>query len=150
MIIPKHLYSQIVDIMPIPCVDLIVVDENVNILLLKRKNEPAKGQWWFPGGRIHLGETRRQAAIRKLKEECNLTPSLIEEIGTYDLILDVAGKKTISHGITTLFHIHILDKAKASLSLDEQSETGKWMTLLEWKKIGLHPFINTGINSIKF
>ena len=45
MLVPEELYLRIVQVMPISCVDLLVVDEAGKILLLLRKNEPAAGQW---------------------------------------------------------------------------------------------------------
>jgi len=43
LLIPKDTYAQIVRLMPIPCVDLLVKDEEGGVLLIKRANEPAKG-----------------------------------------------------------------------------------------------------------
>lgn len=40
-----------------------------------RENQPEQGKWWFPGGRIHFGESRLDAARRKVKEECGLDVS---------------------------------------------------------------------------
>ena len=68
----SDIYNQILKCMPISCVDLLAVDKTGNILLINRKNKPVKGQWWFPGRRMSYKETRREAAIRKLTEECNL------------------------------------------------------------------------------
>ena len=69
--ISSDLYACIRSVMPIVCVDcLLVVDSNV--LLLKRSNSPAYGQWWFPGGRILHGEDITTASLRKLKEETSL------------------------------------------------------------------------------
>jgi len=146
MIIPDQLYSKIIDVMPIPCVDLLVVDRHRNILMLKRKNEPAQGQWWLPGGRVHFGETRHAAAIRKLYEECRLEADSIQELGTYDLILDVPGRKNGSHGITTLFYAQIVDRN--ALFLDKQSEKAKWLQIDEWKGQSLHPFINYALSRV--
>jgi ADP-ribose pyrophosphatase YjhB (NUDIX family) len=38
------------------------------LLLLRTKNEPAKGEWWFPGGRIKKGESLEQASHREVKD----------------------------------------------------------------------------------
>ena len=46
MIINKELYQQIVQVIPIACVDLVVVDDVGQVLLAKRTNEPAIGEWW--------------------------------------------------------------------------------------------------------
>jgi len=54
--------------MPIVSVEaLIVMDET--LLFLRRNNQPAKGEWWFPGGRIRKGESLEEALRREVKEE---------------------------------------------------------------------------------
>ncbi|MBA4376183.1 MAG: hypothetical protein C0401_08440 [Anaerolinea sp.] len=141
MDIPKHLYDQICRVNPIPCVDLLVTNEIGQVLLLKRKNEPMKNQWWFPGGRVLFNETRQQAVIRKLNEECNLTPLSIDEVGTYDLILEVPASDLPSHAITTLFHV--LAGKEGSLVIDEQSSAAKWCFPADWMEQNLHEFVKS-------
>jgi hypothetical protein len=41
-------------------------------LLIQRGREPNKGQWSFPGGKIHLGESILEAAKRELNEETGI------------------------------------------------------------------------------
>lgn len=71
--------------MPVLCVDLLIIHEG-KCLLLKRDNEPAKGEYWFPGGRIHKLETIKEAAIRKAKEETNLDCEFIKIISVEETI----------------------------------------------------------------
>ena len=66
MLIPEDIYRLVKQAMPIPCVDLIVIDKLGRALLVKRANYPALGEWWFPGGRVHFLETRHGAVKRKL------------------------------------------------------------------------------------
>lgn len=68
MIIEESQYDDILKTMPILCVDIVLVKNN-KILLMFRKNEPAKNSWWFPGGRVFKNETLKQTIDRKLKEE---------------------------------------------------------------------------------
>jgi mutator protein MutT len=56
----------------VPCAGGIVRDDRGRILLVRRANEPGRGQWSLPGGRCEPGETPRQACIRELLEECAL------------------------------------------------------------------------------
>jgi colanic acid biosynthesis protein WcaH len=71
MFIPQEEYTRIQAVLPILCVDCIIVYEQ-KCLLLRRTKEPAKGQYWFPGGRVFKGETIQDAALRKAREEVNL------------------------------------------------------------------------------
>jgi len=145
MYIPETIYTQIVHIMPIPCVDLLVEDENGKILLIKRANEPAKGYWWFPGGRIHYLESREQAAKRKLKEECGFSAFQIHEWGTYDVILDMPGSTNPRHGVTTLYHVYV--RQQGDVILDDQGLDSEWRTPDEWLDEGLHSFVIRIINT---
>lgn len=40
-----------------------------SVLLVRRANPPDAGKWGFPGGKIDLGESLQEAAIRELFEE---------------------------------------------------------------------------------
>lgn len=138
MLVSEELYSQILRVMPIPCVDLLVLNEERNVLLLLRKNEPVAHQWWFPGGRVHLGELRIDAAKRKLQQECGLTPAELCESATFDLFLSAAQLERV-HFITTLFEAKV--NCGRSFQLDDQSEKGCWQTFRQWLKEDLHPFV---------
>ncbi len=139
MVIPDELYRKICQVMPIPCVDLLVSDPQGRVLLVKRKNEPAGGQWWFPGGRVHYLETREKAALRKLKEECGMEALGVEEMGTFDVILELPTSGWRSHGITTLFHVRV--GGPRTVRLDEQSTEADWRLPGEWRREDLHGFV---------
>ena len=62
--ISSSLYKQIKALMPIPCVEAIIMKDD-SLLFLRRKNSPAKGEWWFPGGRIRKGETFKETLLRE-------------------------------------------------------------------------------------
>ncbi len=66
-----ELYRQILEFMPIPCVDVAIVAHGA-VLLVRRDDPPAQGEWWIPGGRILKGEMMRDAAIRKARQEVGI------------------------------------------------------------------------------
>ena len=71
---------------PSVTVDIIlftVISENLNILLVKRKNEPYKDMWAFPGGFVNIDESLTIAAKRELKEETNLNNLYLEQLYTF-------------------------------------------------------------------
>ncbi|MBU0718284.1 MAG: NUDIX hydrolase, partial [Planctomycetes bacterium] len=54
---------------PLPVAGSVVLNENREVLLVKRKREPKKGMWCLPIGFAEVNETIADAACRELKEE---------------------------------------------------------------------------------
>jgi ADP-ribose pyrophosphatase YjhB (NUDIX family) len=146
MQIENDLYERIRQAMPIACVDLLVMNGADEILLIRRTNEPAIGQWWFPGGRVQFGERREAAARRKLLEECGLDVPQLQELKTFDVILPYATNERSSHGITTIFAARIAEPRL--VRLDPQSSAFCWKTVHVWQTEQLHPFIVECLRSL--
>lgn len=138
MWIPDPLYNNIKKKFPIPCVDLIVKNEANEILLVKRVNQPAKGEWWFPGGRVNHGELRIDAAKRKLKEECGLNGNCFKEWNTIEIFLNDTDENYLSHGIST---IYIIEVKELDVVIDHQSSTFMWKHNLKWQEIVTNSFL---------
>lgn len=65
---------------PLPVAASIVVNENREVLLVKRDKEPYKGMWCLPIGFAESDEEVREAALRELKEETGLRGEIIRLI----------------------------------------------------------------------
>ena len=65
-------------------VDAVIVDDNQNIILVKRKYPPYEGKYALPGGFIRYNENTQQAVIREVREETNLAVKVVKKIGVYD------------------------------------------------------------------
>src|SRR5215467_11604058 len=63
-----------------------VVIEDGKTLLIRRANEPLKGQWSIPGGTLELGETLTEGAARELKEETGLEVKVLDMIEVFERI----------------------------------------------------------------
>src|SRR5215217_4759511 len=57
---------------PVPCVGGLAYDDEGRLLLVQRANEPGRGLWSVPGGRVEPGETARDAVVREVAEETRL------------------------------------------------------------------------------
>jgi 8-oxo-dGTP diphosphatase len=68
---------------PIVGVGAVVLDGD-RVLLVKRANEPLKGEWSLPGGAVDVGETLEDAIRREVREET----SLDVEVGPVVDVLD--------------------------------------------------------------
>lgn len=71
---------------PIPAA-LAVVVRGSQLLLVRRSNRPNAGLWGFPGGKIELGETVMEAAIRELQEETGIEAEAREFLTSVDVII---------------------------------------------------------------
>ena len=56
---------------PVLGVGAVIVDGS-RVLLVKRAQEPLKGEWSLPGGAVELGETLEAAVVREVGEETGL------------------------------------------------------------------------------
>jgi 8-oxo-dGTP diphosphatase len=57
----------------VDCVGALVYDEKRRLLVVRRANEPSRGLWSVPGGRVEPGEDDPTAVAREVAEETGLT-----------------------------------------------------------------------------
>lgn len=60
-----------------------VRDNQLEILLVKRKEEPFQGEWAFPGGFVKMNESLEDGAARELREETGLKDIYLEQLYTF-------------------------------------------------------------------
>ena len=63
--------------------DIFIFDDDLNFILIKRKNDPFKDCWAIPGGFVEYGESVETAAIREAKEETNIDVELKDLVNVY-------------------------------------------------------------------
>lgn len=54
------------------CVGGLTYDGSGRLLLVRRGNEPGRGLWSVPGGRVEAGEDDAAALVREMREETGL------------------------------------------------------------------------------
>ncbi len=79
-----------------------VVLRNAHLLLVRRGQPPAKGQWAIPGGSVEIGETLKQAAERETLEETGVVVRAGAPCGYLDVI-DIDGDGIVR------FHYVVID-----------------------------------------
>ena len=62
---------------------LTIKDDALNVLLVRRNNEPFKDKWAIPGGYVRMSENLDEAAMRVLKEKTNVENIYLEQLYTF-------------------------------------------------------------------
>jgi len=68
---------------PIPASACIVLRDNNELLLIKRKNEPNPSAWALPSGYVEIDETAEECAVHELYEETGLIGEVDEFLGYF-------------------------------------------------------------------
>lgn len=114
-------YKKIINLLPILCVDIVVKKSKSEYLLVKRANEPLKGEWWVIGGRVLKGESLIDAARRKALQELSLNIMELSPIGYYEEFFEKNHFNVPSgmHSVSIVFETYISGDEK--IELDSQS-----------------------------
>ena len=122
---------------PIAAVGAVVFKEG-KILTIKRGQEPSKGKWSIPGGRIELGETAYEAAQREVREECSIEIEI-------EHVLDTANNIIRDEDGRIKYHFVIIDLLARYVSgeIEAQSDAQecKWVTPGEMTELDLTPML---------
>jgi colanic acid biosynthesis protein WcaH len=126
--IPKEIYKEVVNNLPISCVDVFLYDRTRKAyLLVLRKQAPAKNVWWMPGGRIFKGETFLESAARKCHEEIGLKIIPLRQLGTFTTIFPDSAWDCQTHTINTVILAEVADSNSAIL--DQNHTDYQWRSL---------------------
>ena len=134
--IPEQLYREILRVMPILCVDIIIVGPDGKYLLVKRRNEPLMGEWWTVGGRLLHGEKALDAAQRKLREEVGLKNDAMEFVRFYEDKFDRNSFETGVYHTVSLIYKTVFRDRPATPVLDSQSSDWMWADALPAHFVG--------------
>lgn len=132
-IIPEDNYKQIIELLPILCVDIMVKNRKGKYLLIQRAREPLKGFWWVIGGRVMKGETLEEGAIRKIREETGIVVDKVTMEGYYEDTRETSpfGSPIPIHSVSVVFSANYPEGQE--IKLDYQSSAWKFSDTLPEK-----------------
>ena len=135
------LYANVVRNTVVCCVDIVLVRRNSTTgrrecLLVERASEPAKGLWWWPGGRLLKGETFFDAAVRKAQQETGVDAKLVRPVqvlGVWNTFFPTSSWDTDTiqgtQTVNPIVLVEFINEKGMEIKLDKQSENFKWISL---------------------
>lgn len=76
---------------PLPVAATVLLNERREVLLVKRRRDPHRGQWCLPMGFAELGETIADAARRELQEETGVVGHIVQLLTADSMASDFYG-----------------------------------------------------------
>lgn len=137
--IPADEWATIVGNVPVVSVDL-VVRRGDRVALGRRQNDPAKGEWFVPGGRLRKHERLTDAVHRLAREELGLDVEIERRLGVYEHFYDTSdvpgsdGK----HYVPVAF---LVTTTEGELATDDQHDALEWFTP-PFEGLDLHPYVH--------
>lgn len=113
-----------------------IVIHDGRLLMVRRANDPSKGLWTVPGGRVNPGEYLADAARREVLEETGVTVEVGELLG----VLEVVGEEW--HYV---IHDYLATVAGgADVIAADDAEEARWVPLREVRRLECTPrFVET-------
>ena len=130
----------------IPCVGGIVVDDRPDgrrLLLVRRGQEPGKGLWSVPGGRVEPDESNESATAREVLEETALLVDVGPLVGTVE--------RDAPDGGVYVIHDHLCAPASgadpAAVRAGDDADDAAWFTPDEVRRLDCVPGLVDALES---
>lgn len=131
--------------MPVLCVDVVLVSRH-GFLMGFRNNEPAKGAWWFPGGRVLVNEMISDSIRRKMFQELGITKfGSVKFLGFGETLFSTSAFSVPTHTVNLVFLSRIGTRLPASR--DAQHNKFRWFKKIDphW-----HPYLKEMLRKAGF
>lgn len=109
---------------PSVTVDTVVftkVNDDLKVLLIKRKSPPFQGRWAIPGGFVDMDESLDDAARRELREETGVSGVEIEQLHTFgDPHRDPRGR------VITVAYLAVIEPEQSRVEAGDDAADAAW------------------------
>lgn len=118
---------------PSVTVDIIlftVKDNDLKVLLVKRKVWPFEGMWAIPGGFVKIKESLEAAAKRELQEETNVRDVYLEQLYTFG-----EPKRDPRTRVITVAYFALVNAGRFELKASTDVKDVRWFSMYELPKL---------------
>lgn len=129
--ISSDLYTNFLERMPQVCVD-IFLEKKGKVLLAKRNNEPARGEWFWSRGRLFKGEELNEAVHRIGKEELGISVNIVRRLGVYNHFWETSPFEDVDsvHTVNIVYRVRSKENIE-NIILDDQHEDYKFVSEID-------------------
>ena len=129
--LPEDRYAEFVAAMPQVCVE-VFLETDRGVLVAKRANEPARGEWFWPGGRLYKGERLEEAAHRVAAEELGIEVELVGRLGVYEHFWETSAEpgSPSRHTVNVVFRA-VPAADEPEIELDDQHAAYRFVDEIE-------------------
>ena len=120
----KYVYDWPRPMVTVDAVIFAVTPDAIKLLLIKRGNEPFKGQWAIPGGFINMDEELDDAVARELQEETGLTGVPLEQMHTFGTV----GRDPRGRQITVVY-MGIIKEGLDRIKAGDDAAQAQWFDI---------------------
>ena len=149
MSLPDSTFRDVVKNTPLVAIDLVITDPSGAILMGWRENEPAKGTWFVPGGRIRKDEKIADAFERIIRTETGLAKRLTDSRfgGVYEHLYSTNRFADASFGTHYCVLAYLIPLSeRPHITIDSQHSMVQWLTL---SSAGIHPYSRAYFDLLK-
>ncbi|EMR02539.1 NUDIX domain-containing protein [Cesiribacter andamanensis] len=98
--------------------------QDLQVLLIKRKNDPFKGCWSLPGGFMDMDETPEEAVVRELAEETGLAVEYVVQIGAFGAV-----ERDPRHRTLSIAYLSVLTDEPGEVKGADDATEACWFSL---------------------
>jgi colanic acid biosynthesis protein WcaH len=127
-------FAHVVRHVPLVSIDIVIKDPGQNVLVGLRMNEPARGEYFVPGGVIRKNETIRDAFTRILDAEIGFRASLSDAafLGVFEHFYETNRFGNPDYGTHYVILAYELKlDHRPAVELDSQHSEIRWMSEAE-------------------
>lgn len=141
MYLPEETFREVEKLVPLASLNLVIMDEEERILVMKRTYEPAKGLYWYPGGRIKRGQSLEEALKNQIREETGLGWTQVKVVKVLSVDSNIfKTRQTIN------INFLIKKKKGSEVKLNPQHSDFKWLKPEEFERENLTPYLTWVLN----
>ena len=98
--------------------------EDLKVLFIKRKYEPFKNKWAFPGGFVEYNEELEEAAKRELEEETSIKDVCLKQLGAFGRV----GRDPRGRTVSVVYYANV-NSSELFIKAQDDAKEAQWFSV---------------------